>query len=197
MVKNLQIYVFDMGRVITKSANLGMFYKEAKMRCDYADFRKQFYNSQASDDVYKGIITDDEFFCYLKVVCGTKLSVSELKNLYTLSKGGIYDDTVRIIHNLKNRGNSVYLLSNLKQIDYDYLNEHVDLSVFDQMFLSYRLGMSKPHEDIYRHVIETLGTNDFHFFDDSEENIEAAEKLGILAHQVTGEDIKKCLKLKI
>ena len=192
MIKN--IYVFDMGKVITKPSKLDKVYSAGEMKCSYLDFKTNFYHSKESDEVYKGLITDDEFFEFIRKTCGSTKTVDELKKLYNLSKGGIYPDTIKLIQELKDSGNSVHLLSNLKQIDYDYLSSHMDLTLFDRLFLSFKLGMSKPHEDIYKYVIESLGTPDFYFFDDSLENITAAKKLGIHAHQTTGEDIVKCLR---
>ena len=195
MNNNSNIYIFDMGGVITRPSKIDMIYKEADMECEYTYFKNQFYHSEASDDVYKGVISDDEFFAYIKSVCKTHLSIIELENLYTLSKGGIYLETIKSIQKLKELGNSIYLLSNIKQIDYDYLNKNIDLRVFDRLFLSNKLGMCKPYEDIYNYVIDSLGTNDFHFFDDSKVNVNAAINLGINAHLTTGENIGESLRL--
>ena len=191
MIKNLKLYVFDMGRVITKPAKLDIIHKESMMKCKLNDFKENFYHSKEASAVYKGIISDNEFFKFIKEVCKTNLSVEKLKSLYTKSKGGIYLDTIKTIQDLKDSGNMVFLLSNLKEIDYDYLNNNMDLGLFDKLFLSYNLGMCKPNEDIFKYVINNLGTNEFHFFDDSIENIEAANKLGISGHLTTGEEITK------
>ena len=55
--------------------------------------------------------------------------------------------------------------------------------------------MSKPNEDIFKYVIDVLGTNEFYFFDDTLNNIISARNLGIDAHQTTGDNIEKCLRL--
>ena len=193
-MNNRKIYVFDMGRVITKPARLDKMYSMADMNCELSDFKNYFYNSKEADEVYRGLITDDEFFAYIKAITDSNKSVNRLQELYNLCKGGIYLDTIQVIEELKRTGNIVCLLSNLKKIDYDYLSENIDLNLFDKLFLSYQLGMSKPHEDIFRYVINELGTNQFHFFDDSLENIMVAKKLEINAHQTTGDDIIKCLR---
>ena len=188
-------YVFDMGNVITKPAKIKEVYEQADMKCSYEDFRKYFYHSKESDDVYKGLISDDEFFDYIRRVCGSVKSVSELKELYFSCKGGIYKETIDSIEELKKLGNNVYLLSNLKEIDYDYLNKNINLSLFDKLFLSYQLGMCKPYKDIYEYVIDDLGTNEFYFFDDSISNVNTAQGLGIDAYQTTGDNITKCMSL--
>ncbi len=189
----METYVFDMGNVITRPAKLRSFYQDAEMTCGYDNFKRYFYHSKQNDDVCKGLMKDDDFFYYIKELTGTKKSVSNLKRLYYLNKGGIFFDTIDIIKKLKNDGNSIHLLSNLKEIDFDYLKENININLFDKLFLSYKLGMIKPNEDIFNHVINNLGTNRFHFFDDTKENIIVANKLGIDGHQTTGKDIVKCM----
>lgn len=112
------------------------------------------------------------------------------------AKGGIYEDTIKLIKKLKDEGNMVCLLSNLRPVDYKYLSENIDLNLFNQLFLSYILKMSKPNKEIFEHVINVLGTNDFTFIDDSSKNIETAIEAGITNPiQSTGENITKILRL--
>lgn len=85
----------------------------------------------------------------------------------------------------------ICLLSNLKEIDYEYLKSVVDMEIFDEKFLSYEMGMIKPDKKIYNEVIKKIGTSNFYFFDDTEENVKEALNLGINAYQVTGESIKQ------
>lgn len=195
MVKNLKVYVFDMGKVIIKSSRMNDFYKLADMKCEYKDLKKAFYSSEQSDAVYRGLISDDEFFDFIKKMSGSEKSIAELERLYIETKGDVFPDTIRIIRELSERGCAVHLLSNLKKIDYQYLASVVDLDLFTQLFLSYQIGKSKPHDDVFEHVIEILGTSDFVFFDDAEENISTAKKHGIKAYQTTGDDILKCYRL--
>lgn len=51
---------------------------------------------------------------------------------------------------------------------------------FDEFFLSYKMGMSKPSEEIFIKVAEDLGIDPSEalFIDDSQANIDAAAKLG-------------------
>lgn len=190
-----RIYVFDMGKVITKPAKLGNMYLEADAKCRYEDFKNMFYYSKKTDEVYKGLITDDEYFDYIRTESGSSKTLGELKNLYLENKGGIYTDTMDAIKELKEEGNNVCLLSNLKDIDYQYLSQNIDMSLFDEQFLSYKLGMMKPDSEIYEYVIKKLGTNDFYFFDDTIKNIVSARILGIKGVNATGENIAKCLKM--
>ena len=94
-----------------------------------------------------------------------------------------------LIKRLKSEDYEVDLLSNLRPIDYNWLSKNMNLSLFDKMFLSYQLGMSKPDKEIFKHIIDALGTTNIYFLDDSSKNIEAAQSLGIQGIQITGDKI--------
>jgi putative hydrolase of the HAD superfamily len=61
------------------------------------------------------------------------------------------------------------------------------LPSFDVLVWSYLLGIAKPDEAIYRHVLKELavGPHETLFLDDKAPNIEAARALGMCCHQFT------------
>lgn len=185
------IYVFDMGNVILKPTDLYSMYINSKAECDYKTFKYLFYNSEDTKKVYKGLIDDNDFFQIISNKASCKSNGQELQKLYIENKSGVYDDTISYIKHLKDMKKKVCLLSNLKEIDYEYLKSVVDMEIFDEKFLSYEMGMIKPDKKIYNEVIKKIGTSNFYFFDDTEENVKEALNLGINAYQVTGESIKQ------
>lgn len=191
------IYVFDMGHVILKPSNLKKMYLESCSNCNYDEFKKLFYDSSFSNDVYSGLINDDMFFKAIKEKSNSKKTIKQLKTMYLKYKGEVYLDTIEIIKNLKENRSMICLLSNLKEIDYQYLSSVVDMSDFDKVFLSYMMNCAKPDPKIFQKVIQELGTNNFYFFDDNEENILTAKELGIDAYNVTGDTIKECFVKKL
>ena len=84
----------------------------------------------------------------------------------------------------------IYLLSNTNEIHwrqgseefFRYKGLHVE-DFFDGVFLSYEMGIEKPHPAIFDKVVEGIGCapSEILFFDDSEVNCEAARKQGLLA----------------
>jgi putative hydrolase of the HAD superfamily len=67
---------------------------------------------------------------------------------------------------------------------------------FDMLFLSYRMGASKPGEEIYRKMLleGNMNPQETLFIDDSAKNIEAARKVGINTLKVNnGEDWRPIL----
>ena len=64
---------------------------------------------------------------------------------------------------------------------YDYLVLGGYYDLFDAVYASNKMGVSKPHRDFYRYILMSEGVNpeDTVFIDDTEENVISAEKLGI------------------
>ncbi|OFY86569.1 MAG: hypothetical protein A3F72_08815 [Bacteroidetes bacterium RIFCSPLOWO2_12_FULL_35_15] len=91
-----------------------------------------------------------------------------------------------------------FLLSNTNEIHFNAISNYLqnkfeihDLSVFfEKTYLSYKVGMRKPDREIFDLVVSdnNLDPKKTLFIDDSEENIEAAQNLGI---QVYCLDVKK------
>ncbi len=84
----------------------------------------------------------------------------------------------------------LYVLSNTNEIHWKmardgyfrYKNLHVE-DFFEKVFLSYELGVEKPHPAIFKAVVEGIGCSpeEVLFFDDSEVNCQAARDCGLQA----------------
>lgn len=190
----MKYFVFDLGGVLSVPMVSKKLYEQIKWKVSYEEFLDKFNNSEESIKVHKGEISTKEFFEYLKKYMDDNITLEEFKNIY-VNNNKFFNDTIEIIKKLKNLGYKVYLLSNLKEIDYEKFIKHFDVSIFDELFLSFKLGMLKPNDDIYQHVINKLNTKpeNIYFFDDNKENVEGAIKNGINAYQVTGETVKKAV----
>ncbi|MBD2259888.1 HAD family phosphatase [Pseudanabaena sp. FACHB-2040] len=83
------------------------------------------------------------------------------------------------------------LLSNTNPAHYEKLQSRYGFfDPFDQLFLSFQIGLMKPDEQIFHHVIKALGTDpeNIVFFDDGRRNVEVARSIGIQAFQVDSPD---------
>ena len=95
-----------------------------------------------------------------------------------------FDYTSPMIQDLKDKGYKVYYLSNWSAWTYDLLQEAGKfdfLELMDGGVFSYDVGYMKPDEEIYKILLNKYKINpeEAVFFDDREENIETANKLGI------------------
>jgi putative hydrolase of the HAD superfamily len=85
---------------------------------------------------------------------------------------------------LKERGMKTAILSNMGDSVLESVEREFDwIHRFDVLVWSYQLGIAKPDPAIYLHMLAKLGTRpeETLFIDDKQENVEAAQKLGIRA----------------
>jgi len=89
---------------------------------------------------------------------------------------------VALIQKLGN-DSSVVCGTNTFDPHYDYLAQQGYYEIFDAVFASNKIVVSKPKPDFYRHILEDMGVSPENavFVDDMEVNVLAAEKLGIEA----------------
>ena len=92
---------------------------------------------------------------------------------------------------LREKGYGIYLLSNYSE---ELLESHIgDTEIKDLVdggVVSFQIHEIKPEPAIYQYLLQkyNLKPEDCLFFDDREDNVEAARKLGISAIVVTGEE---------
>ena len=96
----------------------------------------------------------------------------------------VFDYTIPMIQDLKDKGYKVYFLSNWSAWTHDLLireGKFDFLSTMDGGVFSFSVGYMKPDEEIYKILLNRykIDPEKAIFFDDKEENIEAAKKLGI------------------
>lgn len=185
------IYVFDMGGVLKESFNLEKFYLSIGSRNEFEDF-KRYWNENILVAEIGGMTSDEFLYKILQYSLSTR-TIEEAKEIYGECTGKLYDDAMNILYLIKAKGKQIYLLSNLKQIDFDYLKKKLDINIFEDVFLSYKLGYMKDDTRIFQMLIDKLGTSpdNIYFFDDRRENISNAKKMGINAYQVDGKNIKQ------
>lgn len=97
-------------------------------------------------------------------------------------------DRIELIRRLGKRYR-LFLLSNTSSIHVDAVNKILQAAsgvgrlgdLFEQIFLSYEMGVMKPHPEIYERVLEEAGiqADETLFLDDNPDNIRAADALGI------------------
>jgi glucose-1-phosphatase len=93
------------------------------------------------------------------------------------------------IQELAQKGYRLFLLSNTSSIHVTEVNnilyqttgiKQLD-DLFEKLFLSYEMGVMKPHHDIYHEVLASaeLLAHESLFLDDNADNIRAAQEVGI------------------
>lgn len=97
---------------------------------------------------------------------------------------------------LKSDGYRLFLLSNTNDMHWQKAkklitnSEHDINDFFERIFLSYEMGVRKPHKEIFLQVVTDAGIRpeDSIFVDDNAMNIAAAEKLGMRTFHETADN---------
>ena len=90
-----------------------------------------------------------------------------------------------LLREVKETGISVYALSNWSAETYPIAEKRFDfLGCFDDVVISGRLGIKKPDPAIFEYLLnrQNLRPDSTLFIDDSEVNVGAAERLGLVTH---------------
>ena len=111
------------------------------------------------------------------------LKKENLKETYPLIKNNF-----EYIKGLRKRGYKLFLLTNITEDSYNYINELINIDeTFDGGIYSYQEHLIKPDYDIYNLLINRFNLNkdETIFFDDKEKNVKAANEVGIKSYVFT------------
>lgn len=99
--------------------------------------------------------------------------------------------TERLIEELKAAGYRLYVLSNMSKEFIEFLRRVPVYRHFDGEVVSCEEGVCKPEREIYQILLSRYGLNPSEslFIDDRRENIEAAEREGIVGFHFNRNDI--------
>ena len=198
MIKNI---VFDIGNVI---AYFDMNDAIANFTDDKEKQKFLYDNVYMSPEwKYYGLI-DSGFLSYediAKIICDrTNFENAELVTDFCINHDidnfKINYEVIELIKKLKSNGYHVYVLSNTNKEAIDYINKDNFLSVLDGYVLSFEVHMLKPHEGIYKELLNkyNLVPEETLFIDDLEENINTANKLNINGKAVNQNDYNSVIQ---
>lgn len=99
-------------------------------------------------------------------------------------------ERLALIAELREQGYETALLSNTNHIHIQYINEHLRAQygfehgiadALDRVFYSQEVGLRKPGEEIFRHVLREMNwqAEETLFIEDSFQHIETARRLGL------------------
>ncbi len=139
-------------------------------------------------DYESGVLSDADFRNEIREKLHVDVDDKTIDNAWNALLLDFNNNAFNLIHSLKTKY-SLYLLSNTNNIHFQHCNQRIVeqglgeslKSLFNGLFLSYKIGYRKPSERIYQHVIKRLKClpQEILFIDDLEENIKAAQELGI------------------
>ena len=181
--------IFDFGNVIINIEFLRIYKAFAKFTSKpIAYIEKRITEDQIFRRYESGQFTDEEFREVIRQTLGFPLSDHEVDTAWNAILLDIPTDRIDLIHKIR-QNYPVFLLSNTNNIHITASNNYLKKThginsldiLFDQLFLSYEMGMWKPDTEIYFEVLRSINLepNEVIFFDDNLQNIESAKAIGM------------------
>lgn len=148
-----------------------------------------------------GLMSAEDFCPALRPYCRKDVTDREILDGMDAVLGDLPLSRIELLKELRKRY-KVYLLSNLNDSAWAHTQKQFQThgikpdECFDQIFLSYRTGLAKPDPKCYLSLIEQTGIlpQETLYFDDTRENIEAGNALGLQSYLVPMNQIEELLK---
>ncbi|AZO93415.1 HAD-IA family hydrolase [Halocella sp. SP3-1] len=169
-----KLFIFDMGGVLLKNFNVRPdIYKCLNIN------DKQFFDF-AGDELQEysdGKISSSCFWGVFSQRYGKEIKEELFGKFF---KPEVDRKTSRIIKTLKQK-TRVVCGTNTIEPHYDYLIKKGYYDIFDAVYASNKMGISKPNSEFYTYILneEKVKADETIFVDDMEENVKAALSLGI------------------
>lgn len=188
MIKNI---ILDVGGVFFDDSKHNIE-RLLKKNCD--NIYKKAYGNEFKKCLL-GEISVQEHINSLKKEAEFKYINYILKKDNLIESYPLMKDNFEYIKRLKERGFKLYLLTNITEDSYNYINDLININkIFNGGIYSYQEHQIKPNYDIYNLLINKfkLKKEETVFFDDKEKNVIAANNIGIKSFVFTSiDDIEK------
>ncbi len=177
----LRAVFFDIGGVIVRTEYQAPRERLAeRLNMTYEDISKIVFESETARKASIGEVSVEEH--WLAVTRKLRLPASEAKAIHTeFFAGDVIDrDLLDFIRSLRPRCKTG-VISNAWVNSRDYIVKNQFDNAFDTLILSAEIGMMKPQPEIYQWALKQaqVAANEAAFIDDTLENIEAANALGM------------------
>lgn len=168
------LYIFDMGGVLCCDFN------DIPVISNYLGITEEnffIYSGENFRELLDGKIDSNEFWVRFSLRYGKKIKEELFGKFFN---PGTIQGTKDIIKQLKS-DSRVICGTNTIDSHYYYLLNQGDYDIFDEVYASNLMGVSKPDPDFYRYISKKEGIEpeNIIFVDDTEENILSAQKIGI------------------
>ncbi|MFB0566114.1 MAG: HAD family hydrolase [Candidatus Aminicenantaceae bacterium] len=190
--------ISDLGKVIIFFDNR-IFFKKMSQFCSYSEEEignRALGELRLVQSFDRGEIAPQEFYSEVVQRLGATIAYDEFYSIYN-DVFSLNTPALEVMKKLM-KNYELVLLSNTDVMRFGFIRKKFpEIMIFDHYVLSFEVGFMKPHPQIYREALKRAGTDarDCVFIDDSEENVNAAEKLGIKGVLFTPNmDLKATLK---
>ncbi|MDD8016090.1 MAG: HAD family phosphatase [Acidobacteriota bacterium] len=188
MIKTI---ISDLGKVILPFDN-GIFFRRMTAYCPHSEEEISEIADANQDWVLLfdgGRIGPEEFYALVTKNLDARIGQETFFAIYN-DVFSLNSEVLAVLRKAKNAGCRMILLSNTDPRRYPFIaGKYPEILIFDDYVLSYEVKMIKPDPGIYRAALKRADApaRECVFIDDIEENVKAAEKLGMQTVHFTPE----------
>ncbi|MCS6822525.1 MAG: HAD family phosphatase [Microscillaceae bacterium] len=193
-MQQAQALIFDLGNVlIDTDFNLTIKAFEALNPQKSAWLKENIYHASLFLDYEKGLIDDKTFRNGLQNILEIAVPDEQLDYAWNALLLNFSPERIEILQALRPRY-KLFLLSNTNAIHIKKVNEILAQNfqiekldfLFDKVYYSFEMHKRKPEPAIFEQILQeqNLSPNKVVFFDDSLDNVRAAECIGIESVQI-------------
>ena len=179
MIKTI---IFDLGKVILNFDHMLICEGIARYsKYSSNDVCQLGFNSEIFELYDKGKVKSEDLFQWVLRRFDIDISYDTFKSVWSDIFSLNYPLEI-LLSSLKKNGYKLVLISNTNELHFDFIRENFKvIELFDDLVLSYRIGYSKPHKEIFREALKRVGLSpeECVYIDDIEEFCKAAEDMGI------------------
>ncbi len=188
--------IFDLGGVVVEwkpEEIINSVYPDSDIK---KKILGEVFRSREWHDYDKGTLTKDAAVSIFSDRLGiSNVEICRMMNFIpqTLT---VKRDTVKLMENLIIEGHNLYCLSNMNPEAYSFLsNQCTFWELFSGTIISSKIKMVKPDTEIFYYLLNEFQLNieKCVFIDDTVENIESAERLGIRSILFEGAEKCECI----
>jgi HAD superfamily hydrolase (TIGR01509 family) len=170
----MTLYIFDMGGVVALDTDVFPTLSE------HLKLTPEFFFEVTGPGLallMDGLITAKEFWANFSA----KTGITVQEELFVKYFKPRLDRVMTAFIQMLKKESRVVCGTNTMDPHYDYLKPRGYYDIFDAVYASNKIGVSKPRPEFYRYILDAEGVEPQHtvFIDDFEENVRAAEALGI------------------
>ena len=199
MIKTI---IFDLGNVVLNFDHMLICEGIARYsRYSSNDVYQLGFNSEVFELYNRGKIKSEELFQWISRRFDINISYDTFQSIWS-DIFSLDDSIERVVSDLKKNGYYLVLVSNTNELHFDFIRGNFKvIGLFDDLILSYRIGYSKPHEEIFRKALKRASSfpEECVYIDDIEEFCKVAEDLGInsIVYRSTEQLIKRLKELGV
>lgn len=187
-IKNI---IFDLGGVIIDIDYQATTKAFEKLGIDDFNTRYSQLNQTALfDDFEKGIISSQHFINKLMDIVPKGVTPNQIVSAWNAMLGKIPAQKIQLLNHVRST-HRIFMLSNTNALHLPVVNKFWrDITplemrdLFEQVYLSFEIGMRKPNKEIFEWVCKenNLNPENTLFIDDSPQHIEGAKSAGLKTH---------------